>query len=95
MKYRKKPVAIEACQPCIGPYPLPDWAQHESVDVRNEYFFVETLEGRMEGDADSWLIRGVEGELYPCKDSVFRATYEAVDGDASPGSHDQAEEAEL
>lgn len=39
---------------------------------------VETAEGIMFGPADHWLIRGVEGELYPCKPSVFEATYERV-----------------
>lgn len=41
-------------------------------------FKVETLEGVMEGSAGDWLIEGIEGELYPCKDSIFRATYEEV-----------------
>lgn len=40
------------------------------------YFVVLTEEGEMRGGPDDWLIRGVEGELYPCKDSVFQATYE-------------------
>lgn len=40
---------------------------------------VDTAEGTMHGRPGDWLIRGVEGELYPCKDSVFRRTYEAVD----------------
>jgi hypothetical protein len=42
------------------------------------YFEVATLEGVMRGGPDDWLIHGVEGEFYFCKDSVFRATYEAV-----------------
>lgn len=40
------------------------------------YFDVATLEGVHRGGPDDWLIRGVEGELYFCKDSIFRATYE-------------------
>lgn len=36
---------------------------------------IETPEGVMEADAGDWLIEGVEGELYACKDSVFRGTY--------------------
>ena len=39
-------------------------------------FEVETLEGTMRGKAGDWLITGVEGEQYPCADSVFRASYE-------------------
>ena len=36
---------------------------------------IETLEGTMHAEAGDWLIKGVEGELYSCKDSVFRETY--------------------
>jgi len=38
-------------------------------------FEVETLEGVMRGKKGDWLIQGVEGELYPCKDEIFRKTY--------------------
>lgn len=41
--------------------------------------YVQTHEGVMRGDEDDWVIRGVEGELYPCKPSVFEATYERVE----------------
>ena len=44
---------------------------------------VHTLEGDMTGDAGDWLITGVEGEQYPCRDDIFRKTYEPVDGDAA------------
>ena len=44
-------------------------------------FTVETPEGTMEGDEGDVLIRGVEGELYPCDASVFAQTYELVNGD--------------
>ena len=37
---------------------------------------IETLEGTMQADAGDWLIEGVEGERYFCKDSVFRETYQ-------------------
>jgi len=42
------------------------------------YFTVRTLEGLMTGGPDDWLIRGIEGELYPCARRIFEATYEAV-----------------
>jgi len=60
MKYRKKPVVIEAVR----------------LKARIE---IKTLEGTMTGEPGDWLITGVEGEQYPCRDSVFRATYEPVD----------------
>lgn len=44
-----------------------------------EAFTVETLEGTMKGNAGDWLITGVEGEQYPCADSIFRKTYERGD----------------
>lgn len=37
-----------------------------------------TLEGTMTGNLDDWIIRGVKGELYPCKPDIFAATYERV-----------------
>lgn len=39
---------------------------------------IETLEGVMTGNAGDWLIIGVAGERYPCKDHVFQQTYEEV-----------------
>ena len=39
-------------------------------------FEVETLEGRMKGKAGDYLIRGVEGEMYPCDAGIFHKTYE-------------------
>ncbi|NEB92450.1 hypothetical protein [Streptomyces bauhiniae] len=40
---------------------------------------IRTLEGTMRVGLDDWVIRGVQGEFYPCRDDVFAATYEAVD----------------
>lgn len=40
---------------------------------------IKTLEGEMVGNPGDWLITGVQGEQYPCKDDIFRATYEPVD----------------
>lgn len=45
--------------------------ENESVEIR-------TLEGTLQGKPGDWVITGVEGEQYPCKDSIFRATYEPV-----------------
>ena len=42
----------------------------------NERMTIATREGTIVGEPGDWLIRGVEGELYPCADSVFRKTYE-------------------
>ncbi len=45
----------------------------------HEPIVVKTLEGDMQAEAGDWLIRGVEGEVYSCKDRIFRKTYEPVD----------------
>ena len=48
--------------------------------VRIPYEFeVQTLEGTMKGNPNDYLIRGVKGELYPCKPDVFSETYEEVE----------------
>ena len=40
---------------------------------------ITTLEGEMEASLGDWVIRGVKGELYPCKSDIFAATYEPAD----------------
>lgn len=44
----------------------------------HEPFEVETLEGTMRGQAGDWLMIGVKGEMYPCSNEIFRATYDIV-----------------
>jgi hypothetical protein len=44
----------------------------------NGPLFITTLEGIMQVNFGDWIIRGVKGELYPCKPDIFEATYEAV-----------------
>lgn len=87
MKYRKKPVVIEAYQ--IPPddeqtrEAPPGWlvralVQQSAVAVPQGGIDILTLEGTMRGDVGDWIIQGVKGELYPCKPDIFAATYEAV-----------------
>lgn len=40
---------------------------------------IRTLEGEMRADPGDWIIRGVQGEFYPCKPDIFAETYEAVE----------------
>lgn len=86
-KYRKKPVVIEAVQLTWA-----NW--NEVCDfVTPEYFMegfnpngdpnviglkIKTLEGVMEAQQDDYIIKGVNGEFYPCKPDIFRKTYEEV-----------------
>jgi len=43
---------------------------------------IPTLEGVMTAQENDWIIKGVQGEFYPCKPDIFEATYEAVDEEA-------------
>lgn len=88
MKYRKKPVVIEAIQYLGEAGPILDFlaaSECESIGFRpsssprERGLIVKTLEGAMVGNYGDWLIRGVKGELYPCKDEVFTMTYEPAD----------------
>ena len=56
------------------------WCEPDSAD--SERLFCGTLEGALAIDWGDWIIRGVEGEVYPCKPSVFEATYDIVGPDA-------------
>ena len=42
----------------------------------DEPILVMTLEGEMRGEPGDWLIEGIDGELYPCDDDIFRETYQ-------------------
>jgi hypothetical protein len=84
-RYRKRPVVIDAVQ--IGPSTWPavldllqaepravfDWQVTGRADVQ---ITVRTLEGDMLARTGDWLIRGVAGEVYPCRADIFAATYE-------------------
>jgi hypothetical protein len=77
MKYRKKPVVIEAVQWFKdGDHPavfIHRGASQVWVDGRA---YIETLEGRHLVQPGDWIITGVAGEHYPCKPDIFEATYE-------------------
>ena len=76
MKYRKKPVIIEAEQ-----YLLPgkriDGVCYEICNQLGKAH-IHTLEGVMVIHIGDWVITGVEGEKYPCKPGIFEKTYEKV-----------------
>ncbi len=85
MKYRKKPVVIEAFQwrPLsaeTADKAVPHWLVMSEYDIGpGNSLLIKTLEGTMRADPDDWIIRGVKGELYPCKDEIFKATYDPVE----------------
>jgi len=80
MKYRKKPMVIEAEQ---WYHDVKIEGIKRKIDHSREYpqekFYIETLEGEMEVKPGDWIITGVEGEKYPCKKSIFEATYQKVE----------------
>jgi hypothetical protein len=90
-KFRKKPVVIEAVQFCNASDgyfffdcdDLPKWLdgaiEDGVVSVHDDHFAVKTLEGDHRGDIGDWCIRGVKGEMYPCKPDIFEQTYEPAD----------------
>jgi len=49
------------------------------IDAEFGSVFISTLEGTHEAKRGDWIIKGIKGELYPCKPDIFEATYEAVD----------------
>jgi hypothetical protein len=88
--FLKKPVVIEAVQILYENYDaiLELFYASENPDNNSIYMgwgqipiFVEvtTLEGKMRGDKEDWLIREVNGELYPCKPDIFEKTYEPAE----------------
>ena len=86
-KYRKKPVVIEARQyteearddviawsDAVGTGIDDNGAEYELANIR-----IKTLEGTMVARPGDWVIKGVNGEFYPCKPDVFEKTYEAAE----------------
>lgn len=78
MKFRKKPVVIDAVQ--LG--------QNNRYDIMNwcggrpgydQKIIIPTLEGEISASEGDWIIKGIKGEFYPCKPDIFEATYERVD----------------
>jgi len=87
-KYRKKPVVIEAMQwdpstPDCGR--VVGWLMgagcdfyHPSGSGDSTTLAIRTLEGEMLAQPGDWIIQGVAGEFYPCRQDIFQSTYEAA-----------------
>lgn len=92
-RYRKKPVVIEAMRLGAGngsevaawcggrPYLEAKPSDHDDVAV---WVDIPTLEGVMRANAGDYVIRGFQGEFYPCRSDIFMATYEEVADDSVP-----------
>ncbi len=92
VKYRKKPVVVEARQ-FRQPVDIGELARWCGGEWRFEYsptehapqiILIPTLEGTMTAHPGDWIIKGVKGEFYPCKPDIFEATYEPA-GDSADG----------
>lgn len=94
MKFRKKPVVIEARRFDSGctddQEVLARWCNGSlrgmSLPAMNRVIQIQTLEGEVEASFGDWIIKGVKGEFYPCKPDIFALTYSQVadEGDAGP-----------
>ena len=90
MKYRKRPVVIDAVQytggnrrdviAFVGDESKIGTA-YENTEYRPLYpdLIITTLEGDMRASVGDYIIRGVQGEYYPCKPDIFEKTYEPVE----------------
>ena len=80
MKYRKRPVVIEATQfdgtiESVESLMIPEVSQ----DLGSKTLQIPTLEGVMTASPGDFIIKGVNGEFYPCKPDIFEKTYEKVE----------------
>ena len=87
MKFRKKPVVIDAIQ-FTDPGLYPTYYKfigkacgplQSSDNMKQWRLPIETLEGTMYAMLGDWIIKGVKGECYPCKPDIFEMTYEQVE----------------
>lgn len=85
MKFRKKPVEIEAIkyQAEFGNNRIMNWLSQNGANIKDWLFhddeiIIPTLEGKMKVSPGDWIIKGVKGEFYPCKPDIFELTYEAI-----------------
>ena len=84
MKYRKKPVVIEAWifdGRLDYSKTLPKEIKDQTTKIRldqNSRLMIETLEGIMYANSGDYIIKGIQGEYHPCKPDIFEQTYEMV-----------------
>lgn len=82
-KYRKKPVVVEAIQ-YVGSNKteiLKFIFSYVDPNTEADPLTIQTLEGKMNVSINDWVIKGVNGEFYPCKPDIFEKTYEPVEAE--------------
>lgn len=78
-QYRKKPVVIQALEYTGANGREVGLFVGEADRNAANQFLIHTLEGTMAADPGDFIIKGVQGEFYPCKPDIFKVTYEAAD----------------
>jgi len=83
LKIRKKPVTVHAFQIDDNflnniEIPLRTNFNNHGFRIEENGIFVDTLEGIMKAKKGDWIIKGVNGEIYPCDDKVFKKTYNII-----------------
>ena len=81
MKYRKKPVTIDAIQWTGDNYAeIFEFTEGRAYpsEPHSDTLIVSTLEGEVKAAKGCYIIRGIDGENYPCQETVFKKTYEQV-----------------
>jgi len=80
--FEKKPVIIKAVQ-FTGQKSMDEIldlaAENNTIKWNNDTLIIQTLEGKMRADYGDWIIKGVKGEVYPCKPDIFALTYKLVE----------------
>lgn len=80
MRARKKPVEVEVVRWSGDNFIEIDefiTVEHETYP-KDGFIFIETLEGTMKADIGDYIIKGVNGEFYPCKPDIFEKTYDIL-----------------
>lgn len=81
MKYRKKPVVIDAVQwnsRNLSEIQLSLGIEEVQQELCSDQLVIPTLEGNMIANPGDYIIKGIKGEFYPCKPDIFEATYEPI-----------------
>ena len=83
-KYVKKPVVIEAIEytgKAINLSAISEWTDGKIIYKENGKISIPTLEGTMTADIGDMIIKGVNGEFYPCKPDIFEKTYKLCEAE--------------
>lgn len=76
--YRKRPVEVEAVEWRGDNYDEIARFVGDGQYLHGPQLLIQTLEGMMRAQVGDFIVKGVEGEFYPCKGEIFKKTYELV-----------------